>query len=378
MPYHHRWLIRLVLSSSITLGEFRGLTAAASQFSATSVATTAIPPPPPPPPPKLPPIHYSFPEAASESLSTAAPRDDTPRWTASARQDVITRYIQESFWHRLSLSASASLVGTALSTALSFSLGGTGLSPPWGLGIAIVYALLIWVRQNIYAELLRAASMAALLSWQRWQRIRRRYPTGRYLYAAVVRGAPRRPFPDPNDDADFVLLPTCLAMAVLGAAAVPGNIPLLPTSLTRIVAAILVGYTTTLPTRSGDVCRCLGTRVRVWLSEWRRLARQVELPRHAGVVAAALFDRAMILDRQHRVRQRLATAVAQGVAAVRQRKRPTEGQEEELDEDDGRRRRRRRDREEEELDRDFRREDATVEESRRRRYNDDSQERTSR
>jgi hypothetical protein len=377
----------LVLLHAI-LGAFR-VHAESAPFTATATATGI----PPPPPPKLPPIHYSFPQA-SESLSTAAaeqsdapnrsressiPSTTAPRF-ASARQDIITRYIHESFSHRIYLTISASLVGCALSTALSYSIFGSGLSQKWLLGMAMACALLIWMRNNSYAELLRATSMAALLSWQRWQRIRRRYPTGRYLYAAVMRGSERRPFPDPaatNAD-DFAMLPACVAMAVLGAATVPGHIPLLPTSLTRIVAAILVGYTTTLPTRSGDLCRCLGMRVMMWLQDWRSIARQVELPRKTGVVASAVFDRALVLDRQHRLRHRLASAVAQGVAAVRRMQasngRTPNAAEEMDDNDGGRPRRRSRDdprsdeypprRRDEPLD-DFRR-DETVDERRRR------------
>lgn len=354
-----RWLVLIVLFAIIV--ELR-VRAESTQFTATPAATGI--PPPPPPPPRLPPIHYSFPQA-SESFSAtervvpnrstgSAGRHPTvaePRF-ASARQDIITRYVHESFSHRIYLTASAAAVGCALSSALSFSIFGAGLSQKWLLGIAFVCALLLWIRNNIYAELLRAASMAFLLSWQRWQRIRRLYPTGRYLYAAVMRGSQRRPFPTgPNEEEDFALLPTCVAMAVLGAAAVPGNIPLLPTSLVRVVAAILVGYTTTLPTRSGDLSRCLGMRVMMWLQDWRSISRQVELPRKTGVVVSALLDRALILDRQHRLRHRLAAAVTHGVAALRRmqasngRAAPTTTAtkaEEEMEYDDGSRPRRRR------------------------------------
>jgi hypothetical protein len=348
-------------------------------------------PPPPPPPPLLqhvPPIHYSFPQRQTTTTTNNNNNNDTnqiqfdtdlnqypddipipnnnpsdisttgggvlvqqqpPQYVpqyATARNDRMTQYISQSRLHRVYLSGSAALVGCTMTAFLGQSILGHAVSSSILLVVAVWFAIGIWIRNNIYGELVRAISLALILSIQRYHQIRSQYPAGQYCVRAILgddqddpnhrrRGWRRRqrrqrqPFPPTNnpwtwsnrviteeekDDhlhpyVEFQMLPTVMAMAVVGAimgsTSMKAVLPIVPTSLCALTGAIALAYTTTLASSKGDLCRCMGMRMVLWVRELIQISTELHLPEQTSVVASHVLDRILILDRQHNIRRRI-------------------------------------------------------------------------
>jgi hypothetical protein len=308
----------------------------------TNTANTRLPPPPPPPP-QLP-IHYAFPAAnqspppplnddnamvATTTTTTGSEiqhESALPHY-ASARRDVVTTFITAKFSNRILLLVSAMAWGYGLSLFVSRSLLGNSSSMGGTANtiVAVVFGLALTLRNNVYGEWIRALAMLLILSLQKWHDIRRTYPTQRILWNNA-------PFPPrtvnpwawenaPHQPCEFFMVYSVVAMAVVGAI-VGANVPiiLIPSSLLALVGAMGAAYVTTLPHSAtfsyGSVARCMGMRVVALVRISVSIERDVQLGRHSAAVAGKLLDTLLILDRKHRLKDKLVAATSWIMAVI--------------------------------------------------------------
>ena len=228
-------------------------------------------------------------------------------------------------------------------------------------------------------ELIRAMALSLVLVLQRTRQIRHKYPTWRYVPGALFqytgrereRGREREPgrgsrqdryrtpppFPParnpwnytprrPND-VEFNMVYTILAMAMVGSTC-GGNLPMIPAWMGSLAGAatFALGCTLTNSPR-GDLCRTMGMRVVAMVQELWDIQAQLSIVPKAAMVSSQLIDRLLILDRQHKVKDRFLNVVNTGYEQVlktasrvqeqrldaqgRGEQRPVEGDDEEED-----------------------------------------------
>ena len=198
------------------------------------------------------------------------------------------------------------------------------------LMMSIVMSALLFVAgflRNDYGELSRALGLALVLTLQRTGSVRREYPTLPHL-KAMVRQGPRRPFPpvedggspwryEPTyrDDPEFKMTYALLAMSLVGSFC-GGNVPILPAWMGGILGAVTFASATTGSNARGDLGRSMGMRlvglVRVALainSELRILGK-------AATVGGLVFDKVMIVDRKHRIKDKIVAICKWGYEKV--------------------------------------------------------------
>eukprot|EP00536_Pseudo-nitzschia_multiseries_P015484 jgi/Psemu1/42772/gm1.42772_g len=294
---------------------------------------TGLPRPPPSTPerkPEIPamPIHYEFPAASSDPdmgegrRRRGGRRDDNDGegMTSSARKDLVTQYWSTKRG-KLQIQSVIGLVG--------YGLGSFGAKvPTWsrwsGCFWAAVLVVSTWFRTAL-GELSRAVGLSLILVLQRHQRIRREYPTWRYVAASVgiIRGGPRdargkprgpRPFPparnpwrySPRDprDPDFNMMYALGSMALVGST-VGGNLPFVPGWIGALGGAAVFAFACTWQeSYRGDLARTMGMRVVRAVSELWEIQADLQIIPKATVVSSQMIDRAMILDRKHKVKDR--------------------------------------------------------------------------
>ena len=198
------------------------------------------------------------------------------------------------------------------------------------LMMSIVMSSLLLVAgflRNDYGELSRALGLALVLTLQRTGSVRREYPTLPHL-KAMVRQGPRRPFPpveeggspwryEPTyqDDPEFKMTYALLAMSLVGSFC-GGNVPILPAWMGGILGAVTFASATTGSNARGDLGRSMGMRlvglVRVALainSELRILGK-------TATVGGLVFDKVMIVDRKHRIKDKIVAICKWGYEKV--------------------------------------------------------------
>lgn len=189
---------------------------------------------------------------------------------------------------------------------------------------AIFMVVSTWFRTPM-GELSRALGLSLILVLQRTQRIRREYPTWRYVAASVgiIRGGPRdargrprgpRPFPPARNpwrysprsprDPDFNMIYTLVSMAMVGST-VGGNLPVIPNWIGALVGAATFAFACTWQnSHRGDLARTMGMRVVRAVTELWEIQADLQIIPKATVVSSQVIDKAMILDRKHRVKDR--------------------------------------------------------------------------
>jgi len=291
--------------------------------------------PPPPPPPSSSnynPIDYSFasrehqqasssrskqdentpddiPQTYSEPMPELEADDMLPKY-ASPRKDVIARYMSQSKTQRALLITSSGMVGGMLGAFVGKSI----LNRPQSFAVLcfIIFVVCTYLR-NPYGELVKASGMALILALQRSRNIWRRYPTWKHVKASI--GADQRqPFPPADnpwayqavepDDVDFSMLYTLVAMGFIGSMC-GGNLPLIPTWMGALAGAGLLAFGTTTRDARGDLARSMGMRVVSLGQEAIGINRELELLSKLGVVSGKILDKILILDRKHRIKDRL-------------------------------------------------------------------------
>ncbi|KAL7480908.1 hypothetical protein ACHAW6_006573 [Cyclotella cf. meneghiniana] len=311
-------------------------------------------PPPPPPPPHLSgieynpaeservPIHYRFPVAevveseqitdfdllsdqglpyededdqfrsVKESRKRRRRRDDDDDPYASPRRDAVTTYMSSTLG-AAKVRFGSIVVGAALGGFIGKSLMNDAFK------MSVIMAGILFIAgflRNDYGELSRALGLAFLLTLQRTGSVRKQYPTMPHL-KAMIRQSPRKPFPpveeggspwryEPvyEDDPDFKMTYALLAMAMVGSFC-GGNVPLLPPWMGGIIGAVLFASFTSGSNARGDLGRTMGMRVVGMIQLVLRINSELRILSKAGTVGGLIFDKIMIMDRKHRIKDKI-------------------------------------------------------------------------
>jgi hypothetical protein len=246
-----------------------------------------------------------------------------PRY-ASPRTDAVTKYMATARG-RATLFMSSGTAGACLGTVLGKSLWNRQQPVAiTGLATAIAFMVVFFLR-NPYGELVRALGLLLLWAVQRSHSVRRMYPTFRHVKASVG-AAERRPFPpktdnpwtyqiDDNDDDDkraarieFNMMYSLVAMAFVGSACA-SNLPWIPSWLGALGGAAALAYATTLRDARGDLARTMGMRVVALGSQVVACNRELQLLHKGAVVSGLILDKLFLLDRKHRIKDRIVAGV---------------------------------------------------------------------
>ena len=188
-------------------------------------------------------------------------------------------------------------------------------------------------------ELSRALGLSLILVLQRTQRIRREYPTWRYVAASLgigrgggeavdARGRPLgprpRPFPPARDpwryaprssrDPDFNMIYAMISTALVGSA-VGGNMPAIPSSVGALIGAASFAFACTWKNSPrGDLMRTIGMRVVRIVTELWEIQADLQIIPKATVVSSQIIDKAMVWDSKHKVKDRFLSLANKGYA----------------------------------------------------------------
>lgn len=199
-------------------------------------------------------------------------------------------------------------------------------SSPLNLVFSVLF-IVCTVLRNAYGELSRALGMALILALQRTRNIRQQYPCWPHIKACLAAG-PRMP-------TDYPLMQSVLSMALVGVVC-GGNLPLLPTWMGALAGGASMAMITTLPTANGDLARSMGMRVVSLAQEVLEINSELRILPKLAVVSGKIFDRIMILDRKHRIKDKIVATVSWGYEQVTRTAQKVQEDEMGRDGDDGR------------------------------------------
>jgi hypothetical protein len=96
-------------------------------------------------------------------------------------------------------------------------------------------------------------------------------------------------------------------------------LPLIPTWIASLIGAITMAYATTLVDSPwGDLCRSLGMRVVAFIQELWKIVQSLGIIPKAAIVTGQIIDKCMILDRQHKVKDKLFALCQVGYVKILQ------------------------------------------------------------
>ena len=98
-----------------------------------------------------------------------------------------------------------------------------------------------------------------------------------------------------------------VAMAFVGFAC-GGSLPLLPTWMGAMAGGAALVFLTTLPSSNGDLARTMGMRVVSLFEEVLSINSDLKMMSKVGIVSSKILDKLLVLDRKHRVKDRLIAA----------------------------------------------------------------------
>ena len=240
---------------------------------------------------------------------------------ASARRDPVTLYMSNRR-RKAMVIASSSVVGMTLGAFLGKST--VGAPKQVGAILAIVFALWSLTSRGPYGEMSRALGLGLIFLVQRYtSQVRSTYPTTPHL-KALVKAGPRKPFPpiyseveNPwaytpmyEDDVDFSMLRVIIAMTLLGTFC-GGNLhlPLIPTWLAALAGASTLAFATTMKDPKGDLARTIGMKAVALVEELLEINYELQLFGKVQTVTGKIFDKLMVLDRKHRIKDKIVSIV---------------------------------------------------------------------
>jgi hypothetical protein len=254
-------------------------------------------------------VPLTFQESLASEQTTDSDRlAENPKF-ASARKDPVTQYMSTKRG-KGTLILSSGTVGAAIGAFIGKSF----LDRPYFFAFTFFAAFVACTfLRNPYGELVKALGLALIYALKRTGRIRHQYPTYGHIKASIG-AAQRRPFPPVDnpwayepyeeDDVDFRMLYSTAAMGFVGSA-IGGNMPLIPTWLGALAGAGSFAFLTTTRNARGDLCRTMGMRVVSLGQEVLGINQELELLSKVGVVSGRVLDKLLILDRKHRIKDRL-------------------------------------------------------------------------
>mmetsp|Transcript_48706 Transcript_48706/g.72308 ORF Transcript_48706/g.72308 Transcript_48706/m.72308 type:complete len:520 (-) Transcript_48706:123-1682(-) len=275
------------------------------------------------PPPR--PIHYQFQRNDDEyddndDFSKNRKRPPPISQYQSPRRDVITQYISKNKkLNRLKITASTAALGYATGAILGQSA--LAKPHPFGIGFATIFLLSSLTRGD-YGECSRALGMALILALSRTSNIRRTYPTFVHI-KAMLRMRERTPFPpilmEDNDDnpwaykpiyeedVEFQMLQSLIIMVLVGSVC-GGNLPLVPKWMGALGGAAFGAFVTTRRDAKGDLARTMGMKVVSLVEEIIVINSEISLFSKISTVGGKVFDKIMVLDRQHKIKEKVVAA----------------------------------------------------------------------
>lgn len=116
---------------------------------------------------------------------------------------------------------------------------------------------------------------------------------------------------------DYPLLPSVASMAAVGVACGANlRVPLLPSWMGAMAGGASFAFVATLPTAAGDLARSMGMRVVSLLEEVVAINAQLRILSKGATVSGKIFDKIMILDRKHRIKDKIVTVFSFAYDAV--------------------------------------------------------------
>ncbi len=244
---------------------------------------------------------------------------------ASARNDAVARYRSRPLG-KVKLSISSFLIGTMTGGFVGQSI--MGQNSGGGKTIAILFGILFLfmsMLRNDYGEMSRSLGLGLIYLIRRTKVVRKKYKTGRHI-RGMCRLGKRKPFPpaplnengevdsryenpwkyEPQSDTDpeFDMIKALLSVAMIGSF-VGGNIPLIPTWMGGAGGAAAFVTFGIAKNARGDLIRAMGMRVVSLAGEALEINRELNCARKVGRVGGKIFDKMMILDRKHRIKDRI-------------------------------------------------------------------------
>ncbi|KAL3779733.1 hypothetical protein ACHAWO_011590 [Cyclotella atomus] len=250
-------------------------------------------------------------------------RSDNGDRYASPRRDAVTIYMSTRMG-AAKVRLGSIVVGAALGSFIGKSLMNDAVK------MSVIMAGLLFFAgflRNDYGELSRALGLALLMTLQRTKSVRKEYPTMVHL-KAMIRQGPRTPFPpveegsspwryEPvyEDDPEFKMTYALLAMALVGSFC-GGNVPLLPQWMGGVIGALLFASLTSGSNARGDLGRTMGMRVVGLLQLVLKINTELRILGKAATVGGLIFDKLMIMDRKHRIKDKIVAICRWGYDKV--------------------------------------------------------------
>ena len=122
---------------------------------------------------------------------------------------------------------------------------------------------------------------------------------------------PWRYVPRSDRDPDFNMMYAIAAMAFVGSAC-GGNLPFIPSWIGALSGAGMFGLACTWTSPRGDLARTCGMRVVSTAGQLWEIQADLQIIPKATVVSSQIIDRAMILDRKHRVKDKFLSLASKG------------------------------------------------------------------
>ena len=267
------------------------------------------------------PIHYNFPEmtdiSQNENNGPSFDGVDSEMKFASARSDAVTRYSSTKIG-RIKINISSALVGTTLGAFLGKSI--TGKVTPFAPAVAFIFFFVSLFR-NAYGELSRSLGLAFIFTLGQIKNIRKRYTTGAHIRCILGLGS-RLPFPpirgdekeNPwnyqpmrREDPDFDMFKSLIVMTLVGSFC-GSNVPFFPAWIGSLVGAVAFTIMTTKRTAKGDLVRSMGMRVVSLTGECFDITSKLNIGRKSGIVGGKVLDKLLILDKKHRIKDRMTNS----------------------------------------------------------------------
>ena len=183
---------------------------------------------------------------------------------------------------------------------------------------------------NPFSLFTQTMGLTLLLLMQRTRSIRKEFPTKPHL-ANIIRPSlyPRKSFPPPlNDDEEedsnpwkyevqpqdsmymeqYSMIKILLGMAFVGSIC-GSNLPLIPSWIGALAGAGSLCFLSTQRNSNGDLGRVMGMKVVSLFTELLIINEELNIWKKCKVVLNIIFDKLLILDRKHSIRDKISFAI---------------------------------------------------------------------
>jgi len=255
-------------------------------------------------------IQYSFSEMKNdEKFSEGRTMEEETYESKSSgddnRSDALIRKYKSRKIGKMMLSLSSSGIGMIFGLFLSKSISFFPVKITTGsmLLVFLVLSLFPLHATNPYTSLVQALGVLLLMIVKEYQTVRREYPTSPHIKAIFGKGS-RRPLQNVSSSKLGYL--SCLALVggVCG-----GNLPIIPTWIGGLAGAAIMGIGGTLQDAKGDLFRSMGMRLYALVLGAIEISGDLSLWTKLRVFGKKIFDFMMILDRKHRIKDRLQIVI---------------------------------------------------------------------